>query len=303
MLWLYFPPTAVEQGVVGRVILECRIQLDTRANCEIGSESPEGWGFGDAARALSRLFRLTPATRGGEPVAGANLRVPINFLFPDGAGSLPDVASLRVGGETFPLSSPNLPIWEAAPNFFAVLDAYPRQAARDRVRGRGVLRCIVRQDRSLNCQLFRETPPGYGFGEAAMQLALQFRVSEREQEFVAAHQTAPFFLPVNFGARSELEPLNRMYDGLAPFVLPPIDAPTDFYPPAALAAGIAGEVVILCTWSTERQFECVSERETPMGWGLAAAVVERFESSEPNVDYFGILPGDQVRTTVRFHRE
>jgi protein TonB len=41
--------------------------------------APQGEGFGEAALALTPLFRMKPMSRDGQPVAGGIVRVPIAF--------------------------------------------------------------------------------------------------------------------------------------------------------------------------------------------------------------------------------
>lgn len=81
-LRVYFPLAAQHAGVGGRVQLDCIIQLDTRLDCAVASEEPAGYGFGEAALQMSRNWRVRPTTRGGVPLEGVRLRVPINFNRP-----------------------------------------------------------------------------------------------------------------------------------------------------------------------------------------------------------------------------
>ena len=54
---------------------------------------------------------------------------------------------------------------------------HPPAAFRARQGGRGEVSCVIRADTTLEaCRLVRETPPGYGFGEAALRAARYFRL-------------------------------------------------------------------------------------------------------------------------------
>ncbi|MFA7262621.1 MAG: TonB family protein [Caulobacter sp.] len=54
--------------------------------------------------------------------------------------------------------------------------AYPRDALRDGVRGRVVMACRLMADGRLTaCAVADETPPGLGFGAAALSMAPYFR--------------------------------------------------------------------------------------------------------------------------------
>jgi protein TonB len=80
-----------------------------------------------------------------------------------GSGSGPGAGSTRARVIRFP------PVSEIRAN-------HPR-AARSRY-GNAALSCVVRLDQRLeDCQVISETPPGLGFGEAALRLADQYRVA------------------------------------------------------------------------------------------------------------------------------
>ncbi|NDC60114.1 MAG: energy transducer TonB, partial [Alphaproteobacteria bacterium] len=48
-------------------------------NCRVGSEDPNGWGFGEAAVKISKSFQMAPQTVDGRPVDGGTITVPITF--------------------------------------------------------------------------------------------------------------------------------------------------------------------------------------------------------------------------------
>ena len=51
----------------------------TLVNCDVVSESPENYGFGDAAIRLSKIFRMRPKTSDGAAVEGGTVRIPLAF--------------------------------------------------------------------------------------------------------------------------------------------------------------------------------------------------------------------------------
>ncbi|HWA22473.1 MAG TPA: energy transducer TonB [Caulobacterales bacterium] len=75
----YYPPRAMEREKEGRVVLNCSVNADGTINCRVSSETPDGWGFGDAALQISKYFKMAPQTVNGEPTSGGSISVPIVF--------------------------------------------------------------------------------------------------------------------------------------------------------------------------------------------------------------------------------
>ncbi|MEJ0023726.1 MAG: energy transducer TonB [Alphaproteobacteria bacterium] len=75
----YYPPRAAEREKEGRVVLNCQVSADGSINCRVSSETPDGWGFGDAAVQISKYFKMAPMTANGQPTSGGTISVPITF--------------------------------------------------------------------------------------------------------------------------------------------------------------------------------------------------------------------------------
>lgn len=75
----YYPARAQEREKEGRVMLNCIVNADGAISCAVGSETPEGWGFGEAAIQIAKSFRMAPKTINGEPTSGGTINVPIAF--------------------------------------------------------------------------------------------------------------------------------------------------------------------------------------------------------------------------------
>jgi hypothetical protein len=289
MFSLFYPPHAVIQDVVGRVDLHCTVRLDQRADCAASLEEPDGWGFADAAVAMSRSFRLSPAVRGGRPVEAA-MRVPIRFT--------------QTEDKAGPVSGPDLPTWEDAPSADAVRAVWSQRGHGEGVRARGVLSCRVNQDRTLVCAIAHETMAGAG--AAALALAPEFKVHASDASFISRYRDEPFILPVNFGFGLALEPVSIITSGLAPVdVTAPSEVVARFYPEAARRTGVTGSATVLCTATAARSLDCTLQSETPEGHGLGAAAEELATSLS---GFLGVLvdldwpflDGDQVRILVPF---
>lgn len=76
----YHPRRAWEKGVSGKVSLTCYVRLNQRAyGCVATSEEPAGEGFGTAALALERRFRIKPRQVDGRPIDGGQVSFTVNF--------------------------------------------------------------------------------------------------------------------------------------------------------------------------------------------------------------------------------
>jgi len=79
----HYPDAAMRDGIEGSVFLLCVVIADGRIGCAVQSETPPGYGFGEAAMQLSRSLRLSTTTTSGRPSNGMTVRVPISFRLPD----------------------------------------------------------------------------------------------------------------------------------------------------------------------------------------------------------------------------
>jgi periplasmic protein TonB len=76
----YYPRRAVERGVEGFVLLDCIVATTGLLNCDVISETPSGWNFGDAALRIAADHRMAPAMRDGVAVQGRyRMRVPFEL--------------------------------------------------------------------------------------------------------------------------------------------------------------------------------------------------------------------------------
>lgn len=75
----YFPDRALDAGQSGNVTLSCIIGGSGRLACSVVSESPGGYGFGDAALGISRQLRVRTRLPDGSGAEGRELRLPLSF--------------------------------------------------------------------------------------------------------------------------------------------------------------------------------------------------------------------------------
>lgn len=266
----FWPPAAMMQHVSGSVSLDCAIAIDTTAACTIVQESPTGWGFAEAALAISQTFRFRPAYRDGAPVPGGRYRVRVPFRFEKWQHIVDEYSELL--GRLPPAEIIEVPIWEEAPNYEAVTRASSLRQSQGRPStGAALLSCALEQDRRIDCNVRREFPTGQGFGAAALALAAQFRVDANDIDFLQQHRDRSFLLPIAFGDNPLSSPVDIARNRLAVNTTPPItpDLTSQYYPAAAAPENPRGGVILQCT--NQASWTCSVYYENPPGLAFGDA--------------------------------
>lgn len=75
----HYPPGANAVGIEGTVALDCLVGADGRLRCRVEEEEPMAQGFGLAALAMARDFRMAPVLPDGAPTEGGRVRVSLRF--------------------------------------------------------------------------------------------------------------------------------------------------------------------------------------------------------------------------------
>jgi TonB family protein len=150
-----WPADALKNGVGGKVELNCRVSVQGLAeDCQVVAESPPGKGFGGAALLLTPQLLFKPAIWAEGPVP-ARVNIPIKF-----EPSAP------------PFKTP--PGWLKKPTPAEIKAAWPADALKNGQGGKVELNCRVNiAGLAEDCQVVSETPPGRGFGGAALLLTPQ----------------------------------------------------------------------------------------------------------------------------------
>jgi TonB family protein len=69
------------------------------------------------------------------------------------------------------------PDWLARPSAKDLTELYPKDAAKNKVEGSATIKCTVDASGALvNCSAIAETPPGAGFGAAAVAMSAKFKM-------------------------------------------------------------------------------------------------------------------------------
>ena len=66
----FYPARALQRGMEGRAVLDCRVSATGALSCVVVSETPAGWGFGQAALRIAGEYAMEPAMRDGQPTVG-----------------------------------------------------------------------------------------------------------------------------------------------------------------------------------------------------------------------------------------
>jgi len=253
----------MRHGVSGSATLKCAVAIDGALDkCTIVSETPAGWGFGDAALGVAPAFVMTggvPDQNGGRP----SVRLPIRWQ----AGA-PQIN--LVGDEQGHLLHTR---WLAAPTFSEVSAAYPKKAGG--VAGYVALSCgLYRQNgRVIRCRVMTEDPAGLGFANAALSLTPRFQadIPDKPRKEAMALWTE---LRVRFPAPAT-DSSNRVLDD--PLWMVDRDpAAMAAFPPEALAAGQqSGVGVAECDVTVDRTLaHCLPSPERPPGLGFSQAAAK-----------------------------
>jgi hypothetical protein len=77
-----YPRSALNDGVGGRVVMECRVLGDLSVSCSIASETPSGVGFGRAALSAASSYRARATLSDGSSAVGSTARIAVSFQAP-----------------------------------------------------------------------------------------------------------------------------------------------------------------------------------------------------------------------------
>jgi TonB family protein len=100
----FYPSKARTDFVSGRATIVCDVTAEgLLVRCEAKSESPKGYGFGEAAVLLGGIFRMKPKTVDGQPVDGGVITIPIVFQAASKLAEIGDMAMVLTRTGTHPV--------------------------------------------------------------------------------------------------------------------------------------------------------------------------------------------------------
>jgi TonB family protein len=169
---VYYPPAAKAAGVEGQVVLSCGHDEHLAVKrCTVVSEIPAGQGFAAAALAMAAQSPDNPKIALPDEPAKPPEQVTIRFsLSPPQI--IPDITRMA-----HTVAKPDV---ISQPTAAEIQAAYPERALADQVQGAAAIDCQVMANGKLaGCRVAGELPAGYGFGQAAIDLAGDFVMKPR----------------------------------------------------------------------------------------------------------------------------
>jgi hypothetical protein len=163
----FYPPAARAAGIEGEAVIRCSRNEHLRLlRCSLISETPAGQGFGAAALAMAAQSQDNPKINQPELLSAASVDQAVKFTLhpPDIDPDITRMAHSMTG-----------PTLITEPTRAQIQAAYPVRALSDQVRGGAAMVCTVTETGHLqDCHVAAELPSGYGFGQAAVDLAGDF---------------------------------------------------------------------------------------------------------------------------------
>lgn len=281
----HFPVAPLARGESGRAVLSCNVAADGSSQCAAAEEQPAGAGFGAAATALAQGWRFTPQLLNGQAVA-STVRVPVVFQNPSAvmAPIAPDIEIdvARNGAANLAASADDLSRF------------YPQRARQSAATGRALVACAVRTGPRIECALERESPVGWGFGDAAVNAAAQ---ALGHQRLRPGDRTR---VAVDFGIRQPFAQaaVRQFWE-----TTPSGDDYLRFYPGAALDAQHNGRALLNCLIQADRTLSCTVVSETPRDAGFGDAALRlsrRYTLAVNELGRPGHSVGDHIILPIAF---
>ena len=289
-----FPVKAMKSARAGQAAIKCQVTIEGFLDrCAVLTESPVDFGFGAAALQLAPQFKLSPKIRGGKPVAGGEVTIPINW---DMSGVRPGADS-NFGSRSLMIDPP----WAAVPSFEQVRAAWPEEA-KGLASGQAALRCPVTAEGALkNCDVIAEIPSGKGFGKAAKALSRDFRINVHPED---AKTLRSLSVDVPFRFRDPALPDTRKLTSPRWTVTLTEQGMALIYPQSAVKANvISGLGVVGCAVDAGgRLVDCEVKREEPAAFDFGAAAMEaaKLMAMNPWTKEGDTVEGLRITLPIRF---
>jgi hypothetical protein len=194
----FYPAAAKVPG--GQAVIRCtRNEHLALKGCVLVSETPAGQGFGAAALAMAAQSPDNPKLDFADEPARAPEELTITFVQSPPSIS-PDVTRMA---HTVTRAS-----IITQPTRAQIQAAYPERALSNQIEGGAAIDCeVTAQGKLAGCQLAAETPAGFGFGQATLDLSGDFVMKPRYVDGEAV-DGATVRVGVSFTASDPTAPLS-----------------------------------------------------------------------------------------------
>jgi TonB family protein len=289
-----FPTRALKRARAGKAVIQCQVTIEGFLDrCKVVDESPADFDFGAAALQLAPQFKLSPKIRGGKPVAGGQVTIPITW---DMSGVDANADNVT-GGRALLLDPP----WAAVPSFEQVRAAWPAEA-NGLASGQAALRCSIAAEGALkSCDVISEVPSGKGFGKAAKALSRDFKINMQPED---AKLVRNLSVDVPFRFRDPALPDTRKLTSPRWTVTLTADGMAAIYPQAAVKANVAGGLgVVSCAVDAGGHLvDCAVKREEPaaLDFGAAAMEAAKLMAMNPWTKEGDTVEGLRITLPIRF---
>jgi TonB family protein len=169
---VFYPPAAKAAGVEGAAVIRCGHDEHLAVkDCVLVSETPAGQGFGAAALAMAARAPDNPKLNFPDEAARPPVEVEIRFTLKPPAIS-PDITRMA--------HTIGQPAIVTKPTPAQIQAAYPARALDNQIEGDALMDCVVMANGKLTaCRIAGESPTGFGFGQAALDLAADYELKPR----------------------------------------------------------------------------------------------------------------------------
>jgi hypothetical protein len=193
------------------------------------------------------------------------------------------IAGLALAGAPPSIAQDKAPDWALRPSIQQLMGVWPLAAMKSGLGGKAVIRCIVTIQGTLrDCHVISETPPGQGFGGAALTLSPQLLMRPAMKGGVPVEGTAS--IPIVWedtraGSAARLGGpvdgggiVTRIVSNVGWSQAPSVNDVLTAYPPKARAEKLGGLATLDCALTKVGALhECRVIQEAPIGQGFGAA--------------------------------
>jgi TonB family protein len=183
------------------------------------------------------------------------------------------------------------PDWERTPTPEELAAAYPAAALAAHKSGHTRIACSVEANGTLyNCSIYEESPPGLGFGRAAVFTARYFKMRTKTVDGMPV-TGASVIVPMRWQAPvgdaspppARVDPTGPASPGPQPRIiadpdwlrLPHTDQMAMLFPPAAMRRHASGYAKVQCKVRVDGSLaDCVVIEEAPPGLGFGKATIQ-----------------------------